>query len=212
MKRPLALFAGVLGAVGALALLAVVLLIAVGGWRFWAPEPPPDYGAAPDFELVDQNGETVSLSDLAGRPVVLDFIFTRCVAVCPVMSAQMERVGRGLLEGPDEPDGTRFTKVSISLDPEHDTQEVLAEYAAKRGAPEGWHFLTADAQETTVSLARDGYKLAVQVNTGDPANPIVHSTRFVLIDAEGHIRGWYDSLTPEDMEKLGRDLGTLLGS
>lgn len=206
MKRPLALFAGVLGAVGALALLAVVLLIAVGGWKFWVPEPPPDYGAAPNFELVDQNGETVSLSDLAGRPVVLDFIFTRCVAVCPVMSAQMERVGRSL------PEGASFTKVSISLDPEHDTREVLAEYAGKRGAPADWHFLTADAQETTVSLARDGYKLAVQVNTGDPANPIVHSTRFVLIDAEGHIRGWYDSLTPEDMGNLERDLGTLLES
>lgn len=189
--------------------LLVAALLTAGGCALRPPEPPPDYGAAPDFELVDQNGRTVGPSDLAGRPVVLDVIFTRCVAVCPVMSAQMERIGRGLPEGAD---GDSFARVSITLDPDHDTREVLADYAAKRGAPEDWLFLRADSQEATVTLVREGYKLAVDVDTGDPANEIVHSTRFVLIDAQGHIRGWYDALTPEDMEELKRDLGTLLRS
>jgi protein SCO1/2 len=137
----------------------------------------------------------VSLEELLDRPVVLDFVFTRCVAVCPAMTAQMERLARGLPEG-------SFRRVSITLDPEHDTPEVLRRYAEKRGAPEDWLFLTADDQQTTVELARDGFHLAVQTDTGDPANPIVHSTRFVLIDAGGRIRGYYDALTPEEMEEL----------
>lgn len=190
-----------------LLLTVLTLGLLAAGCGLGSPEPPPDYGPAPAFELTDQHGETVRLSDLAGRPVVLDFIFTRCVAVCPAMSAQMERIERGL---PEESGDDAFTKISITLDPDHDTRGVLADYAAKRGAPKNWLFLRSEEQETVVALARDGYKLAVEVDTGDPANPIIHSTRFVLIDAEGQIRGWYDSLTPEDMAELGRDLGALL--
>lgn len=192
-----------------LGLVAATLALAVAlGCLWWLrsrPVPPPDLGAAPAFELTDQAGRRVRLDDLRGRPAVLDFVFTRCVAVCPAMTAQMERVARGLPEG-------SFRRVSITLDPEHDTPEVLRRYAEQRSAPADWLFLTAEDQETTVTLARDGFHLAVQTDTGDPANPIVHSTRFVLIDAGGRIRGYYDALTPEDMEELRRDLRDLPSS
>ena len=191
-----------------LALIAATLVLAAALaallWLRGRPAPPPDLGAAPAFELTDHRNRKVSLDDLRGTPVVLDFVFTRCVAVCPAMSAQMERLRRDL------PEDARFTRVSITLDPEHDTPEVLRRYAAKRSAPEDWLFLTAERQETTVTLAREGFHLAVQTDTGDPANPIVHSTRFVLIDGEGRIRGYYDALTPEEMEELRGDLGVIL--
>lgn len=184
--------------------LVLAAALAVLWWRAAVPEPPPVLGTAPGFELTDQHGRTVGSDELRGRPLVLDFVFTRCVAVCPAMSAQMERLRE------DRPEDADFHRVSITLDPEHDTPDVLRRYAAKRGAPDDWLFLTAAEQETTVSLARDGFHLAVETDTGDPANPIVHSTRFVLIDGEGRIRGYYDALTPEAMAELRRDLGVLL--
>ncbi len=186
----------------------LVLAAALGTlwWRAATPEPLPVLGTTPGFELTDQHGRTVRSDDLRGRPLVLDFVFTRCVAVCPAMSAQMERLRDGLPEDAD------FRRVSITLDPEHDTPKVLRRYAAKRGAPEDWLFLTAESQETTVSLAGDGFHLAVETDTGDPANPIVHSTRFVLIDGQGRIRGYYDALTPEDMEELKGDLRALISA
>ena len=168
-----------------------------------APEPPPVLGEAPGFQLLGRHGSPVTLDDLRGEPFVLAFVFTRCVAVCPAMTAQMERLGRSL------PAGEEPVLVSVTLDPEHDTPEVLAEYAALRGAPESWLFLTAEDRETTVRLAREGFKLPVEVDTGDPQNPIVHSTRLVLVDAEGRIRGYYDALDPEAMEVLERDLRAL---
>jgi len=183
------------------ALIALSLLAGACAHR----EPPPVLGDAPTWQLTNRDGRTVSSADLAGAPYVVDFVFTRCVAICPAMTAQMERVTRGL------PEGTEIKLVSISLDPEHDTPEVLEGFAAKRHAPDSWLFLTGADQEAMFDLSQEGFKLAATLNPDDPAQPIVHSTRFVLVDGEGKIRGYYDSLEPEAMDTLREDLRTLLG-
>ena len=91
----------------------------------------------PHFELLRHDGRTVTLSDFAGKPWVADFIFTRCVGMCPVMSGSMQRVAEGA------PSGADLQLVSFSVDPEHDTPAVLREYADRfRADPEGWLFLT----------------------------------------------------------------------
>jgi len=167
-------------------------------------QPPPVLGEAPAWQLTNRDGRTVSSADLAGAPYVVDFIFTRCVAICPAMTAQMERVTRGL------PEGVEVKLVSISLDPEHDTPEVLEEFAAKRHAPDSWLFLTGTDQQQMFDLSQDGFKLSATLNPDDPVQPIVHSTRFVLVDAQGKIRGYYDSLEAEAMDKLREDLRALL--
>lgn len=187
-------------------LLAVILLAA----SFLAGacahhEPPPVLEQAPTWQLTNRDGRTISSSDLAGAPYVVDFVFTRCVAICPAMTAQMERVTRDL------PEGTEVKLVSISLDPDHDTPEVLEEFAAKRHAPASWLFLTGTDQKAMFDLSQEGFKLSATLNPEDPVQPIIHSTRFVLVDAEGKIRGYYDSLEPEAMDKLREDLKTLLG-
>lgn len=185
-------------------LLAISLLAGACAHR----QPPPVLGDAPTWQLTNRDGRTVSSADLAGAPYVVDFIFTRCVAICPAMTAQMERVTRGLPEG--TPGGSEVKLVSISLDPEHDTPEVLEEFAAKRHAPDSWLFLTGADQQKMFDLSQEGFKLAATLVPDDPTQPIVHSTRFVLVDGEGHIRGYYDSLEPEAMDKLREDLRTLL--
>lgn len=198
---------GLLWAVLGAALIAAFL---AGAWNRFAPEPSPPLdiiGQAPEFTLTSSTGATVSTADLAGKPYVVDFIFTRCVAACPVMTNRMATLG----EGDDLVPGTDFHRVSISVDPEHDTPQVMADYAASRniGPADGWIFLTGET-ETIYEIARDGFLLAVDPDSGDPNNPIAHSTRFVLVDGEGRIRGYYDAFEMDEVRELDRHLSQLV--
>lgn len=167
------------------------------------PEPPPVLGQVLDFTLVNRDGRTVRRADLLGAPWIADFIFTRCGASCPMMSLRMARLERELPRDL----GVRF--VSFSVDPEHDTPKVLQEYAESFGAPGRWLFLTGGKQEI-YRLSKEGFKLAVDDTM--PVNedePILHSTRFVLVDGEGRIRGYYEAFDEEAVKKLMRDLEAL---
>jgi protein SCO1/2 len=185
-----------------LAALVLVALMAVRGWR-GRVEPPPILGEVPGFELVDQGGAAVGREELLGAPWVADLVFTRCALACPRMSAAMARLNRRL---PRE--GVRL--VSVSIDPEHDTPEVLAGYAERYGASERWRFLTGETEEVR-ALALEGFKLGVAEVEGeaDPGLALVHSDRFVLVDAVGRIRGYYDPFDPESVARLERDLAAL---
>jgi protein SCO1 len=190
------------------AVLARVLLgVAVAaGWSCRVPTPPPPVlGQVPPFALTNRDGRTVSLQTLAGAPWVADFIFTRCAASCPTMTARLARLGREL------PAGERVRRVSFSVDPAYDTREVLARYAASFAAPADWLFLTGPEADLH-RLSREGFKLAVDVPKGDAgstAEPILHSTRFVLVDGEGRIRGYYDGEDEEAMKRLVGDVKAL---
>lgn len=163
-------------------LAAILLLAVVNVLRHPSSDALPDLGEVPPFELTGSDGEPVHRNDLAGSPYVVDFVFTRCVTSCPVMTARMKTVGEGLVEGRD------FRRVSISVDPSHDTPQVLREFRETRGLPESWWFLTGEP-EPILALIRDGFHLAVEPATGNPVDPIAHSTRFVLVDGEHHVRG-----------------------
>lgn len=192
-------------------LCAVALsVVGFGFWATLAVEPPPElrvYGTVPDFTLIDRNGEPFGRDDLLGQPWVADFIFTRCVAICPRMTRQMSRVATAL--GPDTP----VELVSISVDPEYDTPEVLEAWAQQYDAGDNWHFLTGDT-EPIYSLTREGFMLPLDANP--PAglvtttDPIVHSTRFALVDQRGQIRGYYHAFEEEALEQLLKDITRLL--
>lgn len=185
----------------------VAALLVVAGAAVWqmvrGAEPPPVLGEVPDFALINRDGQPVRRADLAGAPWVADFIFTRCGAACPMMSLRMARLEREL---PADL-GVRF--VSFSVDPEYDTPKVLQEYAESFGAPGRWLFLTGDKQEI-YRLSKEGFKLAVDDTT--PVNedePILHSTRFVLVDGDGRIRGYYEAFDEEAVKKLTADVEVL---
>jgi cytochrome oxidase Cu insertion factor (SCO1/SenC/PrrC family) len=156
----------------------------------------------PEFSLLDQHGATVTSGALAGRPFVADFIFTRCPAACPRLTARMKELAGRL------PDDSPARLVSISVDPVFDRPEVLAAYAASReiSAPR-WLLLTGE-REAIWDLVRKGFLLPIE-EQNDPANPILHSNRFALVDAEGRLRGTYEAFEAGALELLLDDLRAL---
>jgi cytochrome oxidase Cu insertion factor (SCO1/SenC/PrrC family) len=165
-----------------------------------------DFGVVPEFALVSQNGDSVHLQDLRGQVWVADFFFTHCASTCPMMSARFESLAQQI-------DPERVRLVSFSVDPERDTPERLAEYAERFDvAPGRWLFLTGDKPQIR-ALVRDGFHLGVSEPSPEDlaagAEAVLHSTRFVLVDPEGRIRGYYDGDDDDAMEQLGHDVAQL---
>jgi protein SCO1/2 len=170
-----------------------------------APGALPDLGAVPAFALVERSERPLVLDDLAGCVWITDFIFTRCAGICPVMTSSMSRLQENLADVPS------IRLVSISVDPEWDTPQVLREYAQGVAADSArWLFATGGKAEI-YALAQRGFRLGVGEADGSAAgtdgasasaaagDEILHSSRFVLVDASGRIRGYYDG---EDLEAV----------
>ena len=193
-----------------LATALVLLLLAVVAAAVWLlmsrPGGGPDLprlGAAPVFTLVSGEGKKVTRDDLAGKVWIADFIFTRCGGSCPILSARMAALAERTVDVP----GLRF--VSFGVDPEYDTPEVLAEYGRKLGAdPARWTFLHGE-RLVIRALIKDGFKLAIEDGVADSVEPILHSTRFVLVDGEGTIRGYYDGMEQPPVDRLEKDARAL---
>lgn len=175
-----------------------------------------NYGTVPDFTFTERSGRKVSLADLKGKVWVAQFFYTHCTDICPLTVPQMGLLHLEYLNDPDFRSAVRF--VSITVDPERDTPEVLINYAEYFSAdPDLWLFLTGD-KATIVRLAQQGFKLGI----GEEANPpevakktgeekeLFHSNRLILIDRKAQIRGYYSGIDAEAMVRLRRDLKTLL--
>ena len=198
------------------ALLAVIVGAAFAVVALFAAREDelPIYWAAPAFALVDQEGDTVRSAELRGAPWVASFIFTNCTDVCPLITTRMAALRDSLrAEGVL---GARVRLASFTVDPARDTPEVLREYAARFGASpsEHWAFLTGTPPETVRAMIQQGFRLAA-VAPPDHAHvggnyQVMHSPRALLVDAEGQVRGLYDVTEPDAMERLHRDLRSLL--
>jgi len=183
------------------ALLAGAGLLIVAGAAAWIalrPRPLPVLGTVPPFTLVERAGTSMGAAELAGAVWIADFVFTRCPDVCPALTSRMAGLQRTLPPGADP-----VRLVSFSVDPAHDTPEVLRDYAARAGAADAWLFLTGP-REAMAALLRDGFKVA-WADDGPPSAPITHSDRFVLVDRALRIRGYYHGSDPEDVARLARD-------
>ena len=159
----------------------------------------PVLSAVPEFALTERSGRTVESSELAGRVWVANFVFTQCAGPCPLLSQRMSRLQESLSDEPD------VRLVSFSVDPKNDTPEVLTAYAKRWGAdPKRWLFLTGDKTDL-YHLIKDGFKLAIS-DGGEPDNPapgiITHSLRFVLVDHQGRIRGYFQGGESNLEEKI----------
>jgi len=160
------------------------------------------YGAVPNFQLVNQDGQPFGSAQLIGKIWIADFIFTTCPGPCPIISTRMSELQKPL-------EKTDVHLVSFTVDPAKDTPEVLRGYAQKLQAQAGrWDFLTGPPS-TIYNLSRNGFKLAVSDGSEDAGIP-VHSTRMVLVDRHGEIRGYYDATEPDAVTKLLADTNHLL--
>jgi cytochrome oxidase Cu insertion factor (SCO1/SenC/PrrC family) len=144
----------------------------------------------PDFTLTERNGKPVSLADLKGKVWVASFVFTRCTGPCPKVSAAVARLQSEL--APTRPD-LRF--VTFSVDPDHDTPAVLAKYAERFGAKPGvWLFLTGKEGEVH-KLLNEGFLVhAARNQSGKPGDEFTHSTKLVVVDKAGRVRGLFDGV------------------
>ena len=191
---------------GGLVGLAGLALLAVAGCRFAGDrEPLPVLSELPEFALLERSGATLDKAALAGRPAIVDFIFTRCPASCPMLTARMKELEKRL------PESSTARLLSISVDPEHDRPEVLARYAEGWQAGPRWLFATGE-RAAIWELVRQGFLLAVEATPEDTSSPILHSNRFALVDREGRMRATYQALEEDALDRILADLATLEAS
>jgi protein SCO1 len=198
---------GVLWAGLVLVVLALCLFLASPPWT-----PPasglPHYSQVTSFRLTNQLGQEVSAGDLLGRVWVADIIFTRCPGPCVKMTRQLAELQAAL------PPDSRVTLVSLTADPEFDTPEVLRAYGDRFGAKSPrWHFLSGRKADV-YDLAIQQLLLAVD-DTGpeqrtNDADLFVHSTKLVLVDPRGGVRGVFEGTEPESRPRLMEAIGLLL--
>ncbi|WP_340200384.1 SCO family protein [Ascidiimonas sp. W6] len=170
-------------------------------------------GKVKDFEFTNQNGKTITNKDYEGKVYLVEFFFTTCPTICPIMNTNMVEIQNEFYGNP------KFGIASFTINPAHDTPEVLKKYADKyKISNSSWHLLTGDLGEI-YKLANEGFNLYVGENT-EVDGGFEHSGFFALIDKEGNIRSrqddygnplvYYDGLDEKALDMLKTDIKKLL--
>ncbi|MCP4507493.1 MAG: SCO family protein, partial [Fuerstiella sp.] len=168
----------------------------------------PRLGAAPEFELVDQTGAAYSSAQLRGKVWIVNFMFTRCASTCPIQTMRLAEAQTALSADPVW-DGIRF--VSITVDPEYDSPDVLQQYASGYQADqEHWKFLTG-SRDAIWKLSAEGFGLPVRDDAQNAQMPILHDPRFIVVDRLGRMRGVFDSQSTEAIAELRKTLELIVG-
>lgn len=158
----------------------------------------PDFGPLPDFQFTTHTGKPFSQASLQGNVWILDFIFTNCTLVCPRITAEMRKLQEQTKGIP------QVRLLSLSIDPDRDTQQVLAAYAAKNGAdPQRWIFVTGD--KATIRRIQEATQRHL-----DPDEITAHSKQLYLVDGSGFVRGVYSVVQPTAIADLMQDIPKLI--
>ena len=170
-------------------------------------------GPAPKFELIDQNGVKVNNETYNGKVYLVEFFFTSCPSICPIMNRNMVDIQNEFFGNPN------FGIASISIDPEHDTSKVLKEHGENLGVKSSnWHILTGD-KEYIFNISNKGFNLYAGENKNIKGG-FEHSGLFALIDKNGTIRCrddnfgnpilYYDGLDKKGVKAIIEDIKKLL--
>ncbi|MFN5794218.1 MAG: SCO family protein [Bacteroidota bacterium] len=155
------------------------------------------------FKFINQNGDSISEKTFEGSIYVADYFFTTCQSICPIMSTQMQLVAKEFSEN------KKVKFLSHTVNPENDSVNVLYDYAkAHHANAEQWHFVTGDKKQL-YNMARESYLLNAEIGDGGP-NDFIHTQNFALIDTHKNIRGFYDGTDKKDVQRLIKDIKTLL--
>ena len=154
------------------------------------------YHQIPYFEFVNQDGNKITRDDLLGHVYITDFFFATCPTICPKMTTNMSYIQEKFKDNKN----LRF--LSITVNPEHDSVSVLAEYAKKVHADtKSWDFVTGN-KDSIYDIAFNGFFVSTQRDSIAPGG-FLHSGMLILIDKNAHIRGYFDGTTHKEIkEKL----------
>ena len=173
------------------------------GKKKYTPDGDTGYHTVKDFKFIDQFNETVTEKTVENKIYIVDFFFTTCHTICPVMSTQMERVYKEFYNNKD------VMILSHTVDPEEDSVEVLARYADKHKVKnKQWLFLTGD-KKRLYEMARQSYLLNAEEGDGGE-DDFIHTQNFALVDKERHLRGFYDGTDSLEITRLIQDIHLLL--
>ena len=163
----------------------------------YSREAIPVFGQVPPFQFTERSGKMIDHTILQGRISILDFIFTTCQGPCPMMARVMGSLHDYYVNSPQ----VQF--FSVTVDPETDTPEVLQQYASNLGiTDQRWMFLRGEIGKVQ-QFSEEGFKLPAE------GLPYGHSIKFVLIDQQGQIRGYYDSSDAAAIQGLRRNIRQL---
>ncbi|MBL4605239.1 MAG: SCO family protein [Flavobacteriaceae bacterium] len=173
----------------------------------------------PDFEFINQNGKVINNNSYKGKVYVVEFFFTTCPSICPIMNRKMITIQDEFFGNP------KFGIASISITPNIDTPSVLKEYAKSFGIThKNWHLLTGKSEEIVYELSNKGFKLFAGKDKDAEHGGFEHSGLFALVDKDGYIRSRKDKLGnpilyyralkensfPDQIQELKEDIKILL--
>ena len=172
-------------------------------WLGFEDQILDNYHRIPDFSLINQDGDTVTAKTFENKIYITDFFFTSCPGICPKMMSNMS-----LLQE-EFKDDDEVLLLSHSVSPDHDTVEVLKNYAESKGIQSNkWHLVTGD-KELIYTLGRQSYFVEEDLGITNPEYDFLHTENFVLIDKNKHIRGIYNGLKTNSIQQLIADIKTL---
>jgi len=163
------------------------------------------YHAIGDFELVNQNGDTITHKTYSDKIYIADFFFTTCPTICPVMTANMADIQEVIKTDPE------VMLLSHSVTPDIDSVPQLKKYALEKGVIDSkWNLVTGSKKEI-YELARKSYLAVLTDGDGGPYD-MIHTENFILVDKERRIRGFYDGTSKDEIDQLLSDLEVLKSS
>ena len=155
-----------------------------------------------DFELINQNGETITEANYKGKIYVADFFFTRCMTICPVMTTNMGKLQEAFLNDDD------VLFLSHSVTPDIDSVSVLKAYAIDKGVIDAKWNITTGSKKHIYELARKSYFAVVDQGDGG-LQDFIHTPNFILVDTKKQIRGIYDGTEDNEILRLIKDINIL---
>jgi protein SCO1/2 len=163
------------------------------------------YHTINDFSLLNQNGEIVTEADYHNKIYIADFFFTTCLTICPLMTKNMADIQERIMNDED------VLLLSHTVTPEIDSVAQLKKYALEKGVvDQKWNLVTGDKQQI-YDLARKSYLAVKDFQAAGPFD-MIHTENFILVDKERRIRGTYNGTSPEEIERLMKDLELLKNS
>lgn len=156
-----------------------------------------------DFELINQNGKIVTQEDYRDRVYIVDFFFTRCPSICPLMTSNMIKIQNEFINNSD------IMLLSLSVTPEIDSISVLRKYANDKGAIDSKWNITTGNKKHIYELARKSYFAVVEQGDGGMQD-FIHTPNFILVDKKRQIRGVYNGTEDEEIMRLFGDLKILI--